>query len=81
MDDHSLPDMSTVFNNTDVIEAITLTMTVAVTVMGTTLTPTPVTTSGKIPSTSPDGRRCTEGTVTSRIMSRLEDLQLNVDQT
>ena len=44
----------------------------AVTSMGTTLTPTPVTTSGTILSTSAVDYRHTEGTVCSRIMSRLE---------
>ena len=42
--------------------------------------PTPVTTSGTIPSTSADYIRCTAGTVGSRIMSRLEGLQLYIDQ-
>ena len=48
--------------------------------MGTTLTPTPVTISGKMPSMSEDGSRHTEGTVGSRIMSRLEGLQPSTDQ-
>ena len=38
-----------------------------VTATGTTMTPTPVTTSGSIRSTSTDGSRCTEGTVDSGI--------------
>ena len=53
---------------------------VTVNTMGTTLTPIPVTTSARIPSTIADGSRCTKGTVGSRIKSRLEGLQLNVDQ-
>ena len=73
MDDDSPADMSTVFSDTDVTKASTSTMMV-------TVTATPVTTSGTIPSTSADGSRCTEGTAGSRIMSRLEGLQLNVDQ-
>ena len=72
--------MSIIFNDTNVTEALTLTTIVIVTTMGTTLTLTPITTSSKIPSTSADGSRCAEGTVGPRIMSRLEDLQLNVDQ-
>ena len=79
MDDDSTADMFTVFSDTDVNEAITSTMMVTVTAMGTTPTPTPVTTSGIIPSTSTDHSRCIEGTVGSRIMSRLDGLQLNVD--
>ena len=79
MDDDSPADRSTVFNATYVTEALTLTMMVTVTTMGTIPTPTPATTTGTIPSTSADGRRCTEGTVGSRIMSRLEGLQLNIN--
>ena len=72
--------MSTVFSDTDVSKASTLKIMVTVTAMGTKLTQTPVTTSGTIPSTSADGIRYTEGTAGSRIMSRLEGLQLNVGQ-
>ena len=56
------------------------TLMVTVTTMGTTLTPTPVTTSDTIPSTSADVSRHIEGTVVSRITSRLGGLQLNVNQ-
>ena len=80
MDADSPADMSAVFNDTDVTKTLTLTVMVTVTNMGTTLTPTPVTTSGTIPSTSADGSRCTEGTVGSRIMSRLDSLQWNINQ-
>ena len=80
MDDDLPADMSTVFSDTDVTEASTLTIIVTVTTMETTLTPTPVTTSGTIPSTSTDGSRCTEARAGSRIISRLEGLQLNVEQ-
>ena len=80
MNDNSPADMSTLFNDIDVAEALTSTMMVTVTTMGTTPTPTLVTTSDTIPSTSSDGSRYTEGTVGSKIMSRLEGLQLNVDQ-
>ena len=79
MDDDSPADMSTVFSDTDVMEALTLTVMVTVTTMATTLTPTPVTTSDTIPSTSADGSRHTEGIVGSRIMSKHEVLQLNVN--
>ena len=72
MDDVSPADMSTVFNDTDVTEALNLTVIVTVTAMGTILTPTPVTTSGAIPRTGAGGSRHTEGTVGSRIMSGLE---------
>ena len=78
MDDDSPADMSTVFIDTDVNKVLTSRMMVTVATMGTTPTPTPVATSETI--TSADGRRCTEGTVGSRIMSRLEVLQVNVDQ-
>ena len=61
MDDDSPADMSTVFSDTDVTEALTSTKMVTVTTIGTTLTPTPVKTCGIIPSTSVDGSRCTEG--------------------
>ena len=44
------------------------------------VTPTSVTTSSTVPSTSADGSRHKEGTAGSKIMSRLEGLQLNVDQ-
>ena len=47
--------------------------------MGTTLTSTPVMTSGTIPSASADGARHTEGKAGSRTLSRLEGLQMNVD--
>ena len=80
MDDDSPADMFTVFNDTNVTETLTSTMMVAVTTMRTTMTTTQVTTSGRISSTSADGSRHTEGTVGSRIISRLEGLQLNVDQ-
>ena len=80
MDDDSPADMSTVFSDTDVTKSSTSTMTVTVTTIGTTLTPTPVTTSDTIPCTGADGSRCTDNKFGSRIMSRLEDLQLNVDQ-
>ena len=80
VDDDSPADMPTVFSDTDVTKVLTLTMMVTVTTLETTLTPTPVTTCGTIPSTSADGSRCTEGTIGSWIMSRLEGLQLNVDQ-
>ena len=52
MYDDSQADMSTVFNDTDVTKALTLTMMVTFTTVGTTPTPTPVTSSGTIPSTS-----------------------------
>ena len=81
MDDESPADMSTILNDTDVSKALTSTMMVTVTTMGTTLTPAPVTTTGTISRISADGSRHTDGTVGSRIMSRLEDLQLNVDQS
>ena len=81
MDDDSPTDMSTVFNYAYVTEALTSTMMVTVTTMVTTPTPTPVTTASTIPSTSADGSRCTDVTVGSRIMSRLEGLQLNVNHT
>ena len=80
MDDDLPAYMPTVFSDTDVTKALTSTMNVTVTAMGNTLTPTPVTTSGTIPSTSADGSRHTGSTVHSRIMSRLEGLQLNVHQ-
>ena len=80
MDDDSPADMSTVFSDTDVTKASTSTMMVTVTAIKTTLTQTPVTTSGTIPSTSADGSRHIEGTAGSRIMSSLEGLQLNVNQ-
>ena len=80
MDDNSPADMSTVSNDMDVTEALTSTTMVMVNIMGTTLTPMPVTTSGTIPSTIADVSKCTEGTVGSRIMSRPEGLQLNVNQ-
>ena len=63
MDDDWPADMSTVFNDTDITETLTLTTIVAVTTMKNTLTPTPATTCGTIPSTSADGSRHTEGTV------------------
>ena len=72
--------MPTVFNDTDVAEALTSTMMITVTNMGTTPTPVPVMTSGTIPSTSAYGSRHTGGTIDSGIMSRLEGSQLNVDQ-
>ena len=78
MDDDSPADMSTVFSDTNVTKASISTMMVTVTAMETTLTSIQVTTSGTIPSA--DGSRCTEGTAGSRIMSRLEGLQLNVNQ-
>ena len=65
MDDDSPADASTVFSNTDVKKDLTSTMMVTVTAMGTTPTPTPVKTSGIIPSTSADSIRHTEGTVGS----------------
>ena len=74
MDDDLPADMSIVFNDTDVTEALTSTMMVTSTAMGPTLTPTTVITSGTISSTSADGSRHTKGTVDSRIMSRLEGL-------
>ena len=80
MDDDSPADMSTVFNNTDVTEALTSTMMITVTIMGTTLTSTPAMTSGTIPSTNAVGSTHTEETVGSRIMWTLEGLQLDVDQ-
>ena len=80
MDDDSPADMSTVFNDRDVTEALTLIMMVSVTAMGTTPTPTPVTMSDTNPSMSANGSRHIEGTVGSRIMSEPEGLQLNVDQ-
>ena len=46
MDDDSPADMSTVFNDADVTEASASTMMVAVTAIGTTLTPALVTTCG-----------------------------------
>ena len=67
-----------VFSDTDVTEASTSTIMVKVTAMETTPTPTSVTISGTIPSA--DDSRHTEGTAGSRIMLRLEGLQLNVDQ-
>ena len=78
MDDDSPADMSTVFSDTDVNKTLTSTMMVIVAAMGST--PTPVKTSDTIPSTSSDGSRHNEGAVGSRIMSRLEGLQLNVNQ-
>ena len=80
MDDDSQDDMSTVLGDTDVTEASTATMMVTVTALETTPTPFPVTTSDTIPSTSADGSRYTKGTAGSRIVTRLEDLQLNVNQ-
>ena len=80
MDDDSPADMSTVFSNTDVTEALSSAMMVAVTAMGATPIPTPVTTPSTIPSTCAGGIRCTEDIVGSRIMLRLEGLQLNIDQ-
>ena len=80
MDDDSPADIYTVFSDTDVTKASTLTMMVTVTTIKTTLTPAPVTTSGTIPSTSADGSRHTVGTAGSTIMSKLEGLQLNADQ-
>ena len=79
MDDDSQVDMSTIFNDTDVTEALTSAMMVTVTTMGTTPTSNPVITSRTITSASLDGSRCTEGTVDSKIMSRLEGWQLNAD--
>ena len=68
--DDDLPaDMSTVFSDTDITEALTSTMMATVTAMGATLTPTPVIPSGIIPVTSADGSRHNVGTVGSRIMS------------
>ena len=72
--------MSTVIRDTEINDALTLTMMVTVTAMGMILKPSPVTTSGTIPSTSADDSIQTEGTVGSTIMSRCEGLQLNVDQ-
>ena len=72
MDDDSPADMSTVFSDTDVTKASTLTTMVTVTTMGYN--------SGTNPSTSADDSRHTKGIVGSRIMSRLGDLQLNVDK-
>ena len=63
IDDDSPADMFIVFSDTDVTEASTLTTVVLVTTMETRTTPTQVTMSGTIPSTSADGSRCTEGTV------------------
>ena len=80
MNDDSPAEMSTVFSDTNVSEASTLTMMVTITAMGTTPAPTPVTTSVTIPSTCADGSRHTEGVVGSNIMSILEGLQLNVNQ-
>ena len=72
MDDDSQADISTVFSDTDVTKASTLTMMVTVTTMGTTPTATPVTTSGTVLSTHADGSRCTEGTVGSRFYEDLK---------
>ena len=80
MDDDSPADMSTVFSDTGVTKVSISTTTVTVTTVETTLTPTPVTTSSTLPSTSADDSRCNEGTAGSRIMSRLEGLQLTIDQ-
>ena len=81
MDDNSPADMSTFFSDTAVSKASTFAIMITVTSKETTLTPTPVTTSGTIPSTSADGSsRHTEGRAGSIIMSRLQGLQLNVNQ-
>ena len=80
MDDDSLADMSTVFSDTDVTKALTLTIMVTFITLETTLTPTPGTTSGSIPITSAGGSSHNGGTIGSRIVSRLKSLQLNVEQ-
>ena len=72
MDDDSPADMSTVFNDIDVTEVSTLTMMVTVATIGTTRTPTPVTTFGTIPSTSADGSTCIEGTVAQELCQDLK---------
>ena len=72
MDDDSPADMPTVFNNSDVTQALTSRMMVTIITMGTTLTTTPVKTSGTIPSRSEDGSSHTESTVGSRICQDLK---------